>query len=474
MPERTANHLLRKLMEQAGLGNSALAREVNQLGAQAGIELRYDRSTVSHWLAGSRPRASAIPLIVDALSGKLGKFLSPADVGFSRPTREDPPVIYDLDGDPLVALQVLTNADLDVQCRLQLQGAPYRTSGIAWSQFTADVDVLGSPQIPRIRSRIATDGQVWAIEKAVSVLCDLDELLGGGHAYQATTAYLRNDVLEALSGTGRSGRGQPVIGCAARSAQRIGIKNVDCHVHGLGQSYHLAALRVSMTTRDHELTVQILCDLANQATMLDYPDCALDFVTAAERLGYPSVSRSSDVSLLLQAQAAVVYAGLGDRDKALRLLDEIDVLRNSGTRETCGSACSYSAAVLAFRISQVHVKLNSMPLAVESLIHCLRALPPGRRRARTLATAVMAEAQMAIGRSKSAYFYWNRFLDQYQYIDSRRTESALRVMTGWLETVRNEPAAGQLLRRCEEYLTTTPTMPPDLPEHTEGDTASAS
>lgn len=58
---RTPNQALRILLAEAGWSGARLAREVNALGAAQGTPYHYDRTTVAHWLTGSRPRPSRAP-----------------------------------------------------------------------------------------------------------------------------------------------------------------------------------------------------------------------------------------------------------------------------------------------------------------------------------------------------------------------------------------------------------------------------
>jgi hypothetical protein len=54
MPKRAANTQLTALLHQPP-GAQALASAVNIAGAENGVVLRYDRTSVAHWLSGSRP-----------------------------------------------------------------------------------------------------------------------------------------------------------------------------------------------------------------------------------------------------------------------------------------------------------------------------------------------------------------------------------------------------------------------------------
>ena len=468
MPKKNPNHQLRKLMEQASLGNSALASEVNRLGSRLGIELRYDRSSVSHWLAGSMPRTPVIPLIVNALSAKLGKSLTPVDAGFTRPDEADQEVGHDLCGDPLTGLERLAEACLDHRSRAQVHRTAYRTADFSWDGLAEQGNVLLVPPVTGKRLKAFTTAQIQAAEETTALLGNMDDLFGGGHACRATTAYLAGDILEMLSRTGQGGNRPRLVHCAARLAQRLGIKHVDRHEHGLAQSYYLVALRISTAARSYGFALQILGDLANQATMLGHPQYALKVVANAKKLAGESITQPPGMALLLQAQEAVAYAELGRAGKALGLLDEISFLRRSRTGERSDPVSAYGAAVLDFRTSQAYVKVHDLPLATESLLRCLRDLPSGQRRARILTTAMLAECQLNGGRNEAAFYYWNRFLDEYQFLHSSRAESALRGMIAHLRRMGRTSAVGQLLSRCEPYELDGCLPSPDLPGRSAG------
>lgn len=52
---RMPNAALLGLLDQARWSRTQLAQAVNRVGSEAGLELRYDQSAVSHWLSGTMP-----------------------------------------------------------------------------------------------------------------------------------------------------------------------------------------------------------------------------------------------------------------------------------------------------------------------------------------------------------------------------------------------------------------------------------
>ncbi|MGQ4413568.1 hypothetical protein ACN6K8_006576, partial [[Kitasatospora] papulosa] len=80
---RTPNPALADLLDQAKLSRTQLAQRVNRLGPQAGLELTYDRTAVAHWIAGTLPKPEVRPLIVEALSVRLGRPVTHAEAGLA-------------------------------------------------------------------------------------------------------------------------------------------------------------------------------------------------------------------------------------------------------------------------------------------------------------------------------------------------------------------------------------------------------
>ncbi|WP_208638211.1 hypothetical protein [Streptomyces murinus] len=87
---RTPNQALRILLAEAGWSGARLAREVNALGAAQGTPYHYDRTTVAHWLTGSRPRPPVPQLVAQALSRRLDRRVRAEDTGLLAPGRPSP------------------------------------------------------------------------------------------------------------------------------------------------------------------------------------------------------------------------------------------------------------------------------------------------------------------------------------------------------------------------------------------------
>ncbi|NBE56085.1 hypothetical protein GUY60_32550, partial [Streptomyces sp. YC537] len=82
--DRRPNARLRALLAEAGWSNEQCARAVNAAGAEIGLVLRYDRTSVAHWLTGTQPRPPVPQLLAETLSRRLGRVATPAGAGFTQ------------------------------------------------------------------------------------------------------------------------------------------------------------------------------------------------------------------------------------------------------------------------------------------------------------------------------------------------------------------------------------------------------
>src|SRR4051794_39563518 len=81
---RQPNERLQALIQEAGCSNAGLARRVNLCGAEHGIDLRYDKTSVARWLRGQQPRGRAPAIIAEALGRKLGRTVTIDEIGMAN------------------------------------------------------------------------------------------------------------------------------------------------------------------------------------------------------------------------------------------------------------------------------------------------------------------------------------------------------------------------------------------------------
>jgi hypothetical protein len=79
--QRVPNRQLAALIAEAGFSNAGLARRVDQLGLEHGLDLRYDKTSVTRWLRGQQPRGTTPALIAEVFTRRLGRRLTAQDLG---------------------------------------------------------------------------------------------------------------------------------------------------------------------------------------------------------------------------------------------------------------------------------------------------------------------------------------------------------------------------------------------------------
>ncbi|MEU3190204.1 sporulation protein [Streptomyces sp. NPDC006992] len=161
---RGPNEKLGTVLALAGISNAGLARRVNDLGAQRGLTLRYDKTSVARWVSkGMVPQGAAPHLIAAAIGSKLGRPVPLHEIGLA-----------DADPTPEVGLAFPRDVGAAVKSatdlyRLDLAGR--RGGGSIWQSLAGSFAV----------SAYATPASRWLITPADSSVARHLELLEGTH-----------------------------------------------------------------------------------------------------------------------------------------------------------------------------------------------------------------------------------------------------------------------------------------------------
>lgn len=107
----SGNHRLAAVIAEAGWSHAQLAVAFVRVASENGARelLGVGRSHVSHWVAGSRPSGRSPLILCEALSRRLGRLVTPAEVGLADADRPAQPLSWD--ADTLAALADLGRAD---------------------------------------------------------------------------------------------------------------------------------------------------------------------------------------------------------------------------------------------------------------------------------------------------------------------------------------------------------------------------
>lgn len=448
MPTSTPgpNERLRSLIGEARWTNGGLARMVNAVGAEAGISLRYDRSAVSHWLSGARPRGQTPSLIAEAFSRRLGRPVTIADTGLvvaRRPlgdgVMEFPTV------DAVDDLLQLARGDLDRVEVGEAKKSIYSLGVLRGATGWADISARAyDGRTPPEREPVAVigPGEVAAARRMAGAFTVADRGFGGGHARGALAAYLAFDVARWLRMGCRPDTRRELFAVASDLTALAGFMSFDDQEHGLAQRYFLVALRFAVEADSRLRYALVLRRMSLQATHLGHTQLSRQLVD--EAFGALPEAVPPRVLACLHGQAAVTDAGCGDRRAAVHHLRESE--RQLRRTTATGSIPSYfHPADLAYQAAQVLTALHNPTGAATALSAAIRKMPATERRSQALALAWLAELRFADDRIGDACAAWQQFLDRYPYLHSSRATTALKRMRKRLSSVSGAPAIRTLL-----------------------------
>ncbi|UUU38924.1 hypothetical protein [Streptomyces sp. NBC_00162] len=431
MAKREPNGRLRTLLTDARWSGQDFARAVNGVAAETGLTLRYDRTSISHWLAGTRPPAHVVALAAEALSRRTGRRISPADTGLARPAgvgagvrARDRPGTEPHGADALALLG-----------EIPVYSSAWRPPG--WPP----PGPAGAPA--RSSGRIGAE-HVEAAEAVLPVFRNADMMFGSGLARPALTRYLATTVAPWLRAGAAPAVRHRLLGCAARLAYTAGFLCFDGNQQGVAQAYYRAGLRLGQEAGDPGCWAPVLRAMSVQAHHLGHRKQAWELAEAAAREAgrLPALQAA-----FVTGQLAVAEAACGDRRAAVAHLAEAERLleRTDGQRAAIGD---YHHAALAHQQAEALAALGDARGAITALGTSLRRRPPGERRARAVTLARLAELQLNQGHVERACATWHEMLDAVPQLDSARVDDALRRLRGRLQPVRGNRTARALLARA--------------------------
>lgn len=451
---RAANESLRALLTTAGWTYEALARNVNALGAENGMRLRYDRTSVAHWLAGSVPRPRTRELIVEAFSRRLCRPVALAELGMGCPAGPGVPgaagpwgeVTAAERGDAVAHLAELCGADADPARRNLVQEAVCSAAGFEVPRWEERRSGRGPGERPGGGGPGGEEDTVH-LRAAVEFFRRAGDF-GGRHARTALVVYLRDDVVPRLHEGGPGGAPPRLLAEAARLVHVLARMYADDIRNGAAQSYHRAALRLAAEAGDRTVYASVLRTMSEHALEVGHRRAALRLAEAAARAA-PADTPAHDRALLL-AQLALAQAATGDGEGAAATLAEAERHRVPAPGAALrGTALPSSRASFAHCRGRTLAALGDRAAAVAALRSSVEHHPATAHLHRALTHAELARLLLADGRLGEACTAWHRFLDDYPHLRSGRADRALAELRGNLRAHAAHPPARALLCRAD-------------------------
>ncbi|MEV7690083.1 MFS transporter [Streptomyces bungoensis] len=318
--QRGPNEKLGAVLALAGISNAGLARRVNDLGAQRGLTLRYDKTSVARWVSkGMVPQGAAPHLIAAAIGQKLGRPVPLHEIGLA-----------DADPAPEVGLAFPRDVGQAVRSatelyRLDLAGrragsggiwqslagsfavSAYATPASRWLITPADSSVareansaedsgapikVGHSDVQKLREA-AEDARRW------------DSKYGGGDWRSSMVPEcLRVEAAPLLLASYSDEVGRALFGATAELTRLAGWMAFDTGQQEAAQRYYIQALRLARAAADVPLGGYVLASMSLQATYRGFGDEGVDLAQAAlERNRGLATARTMSFFRLVEARA---------------------------------------------------------------------------------------------------------------------------------------------------------------------------
>ncbi|NUK65300.1 regulator [Streptomyces lunaelactis] len=421
-PQRIPNRQLAALIAEAGFSNAGLARRVDQLGLEHGLDLRYDKTSVTRWLRGQQPRGTTPALIAEVFTRRLGRRLSAQDLGldacapvyagleFAATPEEAVDIVGGLwrkDSGSHAELRKIafTPAGLVVPSRDWLIGrADERVSrGDAMPHGTTRIPLQGRATVPRQRGtdrgpgQKVSNGDIAALRSVAELFRTLDHAYGGGHARQALVRYLEHEAEPMLRGTYGGVTGRRLFAAAADLTRLAGWTSYDIAAHGLAQRYFVQALRLSQAAGDRAYGSYVLVTMSRQAVYLGHGREAVQLTRVAQQ-GVGSAAPPL-VQALLHSVEARGHGVLGEvRACTASLVRAERALETARPGDDVPHwARFFDEAQLADEFGHCHRDLQQYRSAVQHAERSLQLRAPAFARSRLFCRVVLATARLGLG-----------------------------------------------------------------------------
>ncbi|WP_105976020.1 MFS transporter [Streptomyces geranii] len=318
--QRGPNDKLGAVLALAGISNAGLARRVNDLGAQRGLTLRYDKTSVARWVSkGMVPQGAAPHLIAAAIGQKLGRPVPLHEIGLAD---ADPAPEVGLAFPRDVGQAVRSATDL---YRLDLAGRRAGSGGI-WQSLAGSfaVSAYATPAsrwlITPADSSVARDAllsegtgaplkvghsDVQKLREAAEDARRWDSKYGGGDWRSSMVPEcLRVEAAPLLLGSYSDEVGRALFGASAELTRLAGWMAFDTGQQEAAQRYYIQALRLARAAADVPLGGYVLASMSLQATYRGFGDEGVDLAQAAlERNRGLATARTMSFFRLVEARA---------------------------------------------------------------------------------------------------------------------------------------------------------------------------
>ncbi|AYG81555.1 55.5 kDa and 49.5 kDa sporulation proteins [Streptomyces hundungensis] len=465
--QRGPNEKLGTVLALAGISNAGLARRVNDLGAQRGLTLRYDKTSVARWVSkGMVPQGAAPHLIAAAIGAKLGRPVPLHEIGLAD---ADPAPEVGLAFPRDVSEAVRSATDL---YRLDLAGrragggiwqslagsfavSAYATPASRWLITPADSSVARSVELTDLPPLKVGHSDVAKLREAAEDARRWDSKYGGGDWRSSMVPEcLRVDAAPLLLGSYSDEVGRALFGATAELTRLAGWMAFDTGQQEAAQRYYIQALRLARAAADVPLGGYVLASMSLQATYRGFADEGVDLAQAAvERNRGLATARTMSFFRLVEARA---HAKAGDGHPAEAALKAAEAWLERSRDGDCDPSWLgfYSYDRFAADAAECYRDLKA-PRQVRRFTEQALSRPTEEFvRSHGLRLVVSAVAELESGNLDAACAAGTRAVEVAGRISSARTTEYVRDLLHRLEPYGDEPRVAELRERARPLLVT--------------------
>ncbi|GAA2249290.1 Tat pathway signal protein [Kitasatospora cystarginea] len=452
------NPKLAAVIAEAGFTYEALARAVSRVAVENGDPKQTNKSAVTHWVRyGVMPSGNTGTYLAEALSRKLKRLVSLAEIGLPEPSRD----LLDWRTDTLSALADLRRIDVDANRRRAVGAVAYSAAALAlpgagW--WTSMAERGGRRSTPGSRS--IGRGDLEAVRDMAALFSRMDQRHGGGHARTAVVQYLTTDVSAYLQGTFKDDNvRRELYGAAGELAYLSGWMAFDNGEHATAQRHFTVAVKLAAEADDPPLAAHVLRAMAHQAIDLGHNKQALDLATASVD-GQRYALASPREKALLGVVHARSLAATGQHQAAMAALLKAEDQLAAATPgdDEPSRVFFFQEASLAHETASALRDIGELDAAVREFqrsVRTRRATTFTRTHAVTL--GYLGQVQARQNNIEEACGTWSAALDAMDGVRSGRTRQAAADMRSALSPFRRRGirAINDVDARAADYLAAT-------------------
>lgn len=444
---------LSRLIDISGASHKALAHRVNQLAGQAGLESDYSHTSVANWCRrGMMPKWPVPQLIAQAISERLGRPVSCAEIGMHDSKTADLNVGLDFARDPTEAVRIATSFWSSVNRRDFLTGSSFAISAYStpvtrWLVNPTDEAAghhgrfrVGRTDLDELREA-AADARRW------------DSKYGGGNwRANSVTTCLHDRAAPLMDGAYTDHIGRELFSVTAELSRLAGWTAFDVGQHEAAQRHFIQALRLARAAGDVQLGCYVLTTMAMQALLRGFAGEAIDMTQGAfERAKGAAAPRVLAFTKLIEARA---HAREGDARAVSRALSASETLLGRAVADGREPAWIdfYDHARLSADAAEVYRDLNDPKTALVWNGQAAAMQPGVFTRSVGMRLAIVGTAHLQARDLDHGLLLGNQAVDTLTRVQSTRALDYVREFTTALGPWRREPNVRDFLHRTHRDL----------------------